>query len=124
MADEVKPEGVAVVGNSDAKPAASGTPAPSPAPVTAPKAADTKPVEALKANGLEVKDEYGNSLGFTLDVAPASGQGADNDDLASRVRGWTPFKVDGEDYPYSADNARKLVARFPHIREQVQKFGE
>ena len=128
MADETKNDAATVTGTGSAQsvqPAkvaqvaqATGT-APAAAPVTA-KAAEPAP-EAPK--GLEAKDEYGNALGFTLDVGEASGQGEGSAAVASRVRGWTPFMVDGVDYPYTEQNAVELLNRFPHIAKQVEGYG-
>jgi hypothetical protein len=131
MADETKNDAATVTGTgstqsvSPAKVAqtaqATGVAAPAPAaaPVTE-KAAEPAP-EAPK--GLEAKDEYGNALGFTLDVGEASGQGEGVAALASRVHGWTPFMVDGADFPYTEQNALVLLNRFPYIAKQVEGYG-
>lgn len=43
--------------------------------------------------------------------------------LVALTRGWSPFDLDGKDYPYSAANARGLYRRFRWIREQADEFA-
>ncbi|MGO4450140.1 hypothetical protein AB4Y96_14545 [Phyllobacterium sp. TAF24] len=41
--------------------------------------------------------------------------------IAASVISWSPIVLDGADLPYSEDNAIRLFARFPFIREQVER---
>lgn len=57
------------------------------------------------------------------DASPATA----SDLMSARIRGlakstisWTPFKLDGGEYKYSEDAARRLYLRFPWMREQVE----
>ncbi|MBZ9600755.1 hypothetical protein [Phyllobacterium chamaecytisi] len=58
------------------------------------------------------------------DMAPVTAQDIETNTLkilASSVISWTPIVLDGADLPCSEENALRLFARFPFIREQVEK---
>lgn len=76
---------------------------------------------AAKSGKLQVTDEKGIELGFTIDLGGGGGEGDDNAALAKRVRGWSEMYVDGQKYPHSEHNALALLNRFPHIAEQVRR---
>lgn len=42
--------------------------------------------------------------------------------IAACTLGWTGVGLDGEELPFTADNAHKLYARFPWAREQAREF--
>jgi len=44
--------------------------------------------------------------------------------LVALTRGWSPFNLDGQDYPYSPANARALYRRFGWIREQADQYAQ
>jgi len=44
------------------------------------------------------------------------------DTLVACTKGWKHVGLDGEDLPFSAENARKLYTRYYWLREQVDVF--
>lgn len=57
-------------------------------------------------------------LRLTVDEMEANGLEL----LAAVTIGWSPFDLDGKDFPWSEENAAALYRRFPWIRDQVDEF--
>lgn len=56
---------------------------------------------------------------------PVTAEQMDEDNMSRYVAltaGWSGIGIDGVDLPYSDSNARKLYARLPWLREQVDRF--
>ena len=58
-------------------------------------------IEQQRANGKKVK---------LPEETPEEVRGRTVDWIVGRLVGWSPVRIDGQDYPFTAENARKLLA--------------
>lgn len=77
----------------------------------------------------KVSRELANKRAEAIRAAGADAQPTDDDlenealDLLSALTlGWVGIAANGEPYPFSQENARKLYERLPWLREEVDRF--
>ncbi len=70
--------------------------------------ADQEAIE--KAKGKPIPDNFETRMERAVDLC------------ASLTLGWETFELDGAQFEYSAENARKVFSRFEWMREQAERF--